>query len=84
MGALIVIVVIIIALVLYIALKPGRGGASLQRALRQKLYQLLNLPKAEADEMIERQIKNLQERFPGKTEEWCLEKIIYDLERDRS
>lgn len=34
-------------------------------------------------EITERLIQHVSQRHPDKTAEWCIEKAIYDLERDR-
>lgn len=43
----------------------------------------LRMPPEQADKTIERFLERLQERHPGKSREWYLEKILYDLQRDR-
>ena len=77
-----IMVIILILIVIYIyVIKSSKGGK--QRALRQEVRRKLRLPTEIADETIERHIKRLEERHPNRSEEWYLEKIIYDLERDR-
>jgi len=60
--------------------RPGKvkGGA-----LRKEIHRQLRLPPDAADQTIERHIERLRERYPNRSEEWYLEKILYDLERDR-
>lgn len=41
------------------------------------------LPSAEARRSLERQIERLQISRPGKNRLWYVEKILYDLQRDR-
>ncbi len=41
------------------------------------------LSEQQADEALQRQLKAARKRYPGRSEQWYLEKIIYDLERDR-
>lgn len=36
-----------------------------------------------ANESLKWQLNKLKTKTPGKTEEWYLEKIIFDLERDK-
>ena len=43
----------------------------------------LRMPPEQANNVIERYISRLQEKHPGRSQEWYLEKILYDLERDR-
>ncbi len=59
------------------------GGAGKVKSLRQEARRQLRLPRDEADQTIERHIDRLKERYPDRSEEWYLEKLIYDLERDR-
>jgi len=60
-----------------------RKGGGKQRALWQECRQKLRLSPKVADDTIERYIKRLKESHPNHPEEWYLEKIIYDLDRDR-
>lgn len=83
MGLLITLLIAAALLLIYYfwnRRQPGRGKAG---ALRQEARSLLKMPQGTADETIDRYIKNLQERFPNRDEEWYLEKIIHDLKRDR-
>lgn len=82
MGIWIVIAMAVIVLLYYYISRRKLSGRK-SDSLRKELRQQLNLPPAEAEKTIERHQKSLQERFPGRSEEWYLEKIIYDLERDR-
>ncbi len=75
----VIILAIIAALVYWFRKKPSSGVSQLHSECRRQL----KMPPAEADEVIERYISRLQERHPGKSREWYLEKILYDLERDR-
>jgi hypothetical protein len=74
------IILILIAIYIYV-IKSSKVGK--QRALRQDIRRQLRLPPKLADETIERHIIRLKKRHPNRSEEWYLEKIIYDLERDR-
>lgn len=74
--------VAIIAAVIFMR-KRYRGGRRKAPALRRELHQILGMPRETADETIERYIMSLQDRYPGRSEEWYLEKIIHDLRRDR-
>jgi len=74
------IILILIAIYIYV-IKSSKGGK--QHALRQEIRRQLRLPTKLADETIERHIKRLKKHNPNRSEEWYLEKIIYDLERDR-
>ena len=80
---LIMIAVIVILVILYFYLQRNRKGRGKLHALRQECYRKLHLPPKMADETIHRYIDSLKESHPNHTEEWYLEKIIYDLDRDR-
>ncbi len=82
MGIIILTVIVLLVLV-YFIWKRSRPGVGKEQALRQQIRRLLQQPPASADETINRYLANLKERYPGHPEEWYLEKIIYDLERDR-
>jgi hypothetical protein len=75
------IILILAAIYIYLTRKNKVGGK--KNALWQECRRQLRLPPKLADETIERHIKTLRERHPNHSEEWYLEKIIYDLERDR-
>ncbi|MEM6449453.1 MAG: hypothetical protein AAF703_03965 [Cyanobacteria bacterium P01_D01_bin.105] len=49
------------------------------RATRQKLLRLVGGNAAVA----QRLVSDVQTRNPGRSEQWCWEKAIYDIERDR-
>ncbi|MFK8181875.1 MAG: hypothetical protein AB8B99_00775 [Phormidesmis sp.] len=66
----------------------GNGGSSIgasqrsrgvPRATRQKLLRLVGGNAAVA----QRLVSDVQTRNPGRNEQWCWEKAIYDIERDR-
>ena len=79
-----ILAIIIILAVIYIYITRNKKGSVKKRALWQECRRLLRLPPKIADETIERHIKKLKIRYPDHSEEWYLEKIIYDMERDRS
>ena len=75
------IIFILAAIYVYLIKKNKVGGK--QHALWQECRRQLRLPPKLADETIERHIESLKERHPNRSEKWYLEKILYDLERDR-
>jgi uncharacterized protein HemX len=52
-------------------------------ALKRRYRQLVFLSGQQADDALQHQLKAARKRYPGRSEQWYLEKIIYDLERDR-
>jgi len=81
--ALIIIAVAVILIILYFYLIRNRKGGGKLHALWQECRRKLRLPPKIADETIQRYIDSLKESHPNHTEEWYMEKIIYDLDRDR-
>ena len=69
--------------------RPVRGvggrGSSIQRdrgVARGTRKQLLGLVGGNAA-VAQRLVNDVQQRNPGRSEQWCWEKAIYDVERDR-
>lgn len=83
--ALAIVLIIVVVVVVFFLRSRGAGiaGRGKSGSLRQEARRQLKLPPDQADQAIDRQIERLKERYPGRSEEWYLEKIIYDLERDR-
>jgi len=81
--ALIIIAVAVILIILYFYLIGNRKRGGKLHTLCQECRRKLRLPLKIADETIQRHIDSLKESHPNHTEEWYLEKIIYDLDRDR-
>ena len=63
--------------------RGGKGQQSQAKGLRGQCRRQLNMPPAQAEETIERYKESLRQKHPGQSEEWYLEKILYDLQRDR-
>ena len=51
--------------------------------LQNKYYNLSFQSRNEARKSLNRQLMLLKNKYPGYSQEWYLEKIIYDLKRDR-
>ncbi len=81
--AIVIIIVVIVVVIFFRSKGAGIVGHTKTGSLRQKARRQLKLPPEQADQTIDRQIERLKERYPGRSEEWYLEKIIYDLERDQ-
>lgn len=83
--SLILIIVLLITIGLYLYRKqkrPMRKGGR-RKVLWEECRRQLRLPPKEADEAINRHIEVLKKRHPDKSEEWYLDKILYDLGRER-
>jgi hypothetical protein len=80
---LIILAIAIALIILYSYRRRSPKGIGKQRALWQECRQKLRLPLKLADETIVRHIISLKKSHPNHSEEWYLEKIIYDLDRDR-
>jgi uncharacterized protein HemX len=78
---LVIIVIIAIGAVLVSFLRSRAADNTV--VLKQRYQQLVFLPGQQADDALRRQLKEVMKRHPGRSEQWYLEKIIYDLERDR-
>ena len=79
----IVLLIIIAAIIIYAAVYAAGGGRRKKNQLLKRYYELMGMPRRVAEETLSRQKEVLQKKFPGKTEEWYLEKIIFDLEKDK-
>ncbi len=53
------------------------------RKLKREYRMLYGSTKAEADKSLQRQLNVIKSKHPGQPEEWYLQKIVYDLEKDR-
>lgn len=74
-------VAVVVAVVIWWTKSRTGGGkvAQLKSAYRKEL----RVPPAEADRILESQLQRLRERYPDRDEVWYLEKLLYELERDR-
>lgn len=77
-----VYVLILAVIVIFIAFiyKKSRNEVNL---LKRRYRQLTFLSPSEVDKSLQLQIDRLKSKYPGRSEKWYLEKVIYDLERDR-
>jgi uncharacterized protein HemX len=78
---LVILVVIAIGTVLVSFLRSRATDNTAD--LKRRYQQLVFLSGQQADDALRRQLKEVMKRHPGRSEQWYLEKIIYDLERDR-
>jgi len=54
------------------------------KRLKREYKMLYGSSAADAEQSLQRQMANIKAKQPGKSEEWYLKKIIFDLEKDRS
>ncbi|MFE4105567.1 hypothetical protein [Almyronema epifaneia] len=62
--------------------RPPRSATNktgLQRQTQRELLRLTNGNRAVAQRLVDR----VRDQNPGRSEQWCWEKAIYDLQRDR-
>ncbi len=80
----ILLVAIFIAglVVLWKRRRPRREDTRLE-SLRREYFQLASGTRAEARERLARHLEGMMERNPGKSLEWCLERVILELRRDQ-
>lgn len=79
---LIVIIVIAVFFFFWQKKRAAGGGKSRARALRKEYGRKARLPLGQEDEYIDSYISRLEEKYPGRSEVWYLEKMLFDLERD--
>ena len=68
---------------IFVILYMRKGNKWRVNHLRRKFIALSRMSPAEANESLDWQIDKLKRKFPDKSMEWYLEKVLYDLERDR-
>ncbi|OWZ84772.1 hypothetical protein [Natranaerobius trueperi] len=78
-----IIGLVIIITIIYFVRQKGSITSSREQHLRNKCKSLLKTSDAEAEKTLTRLIERQKERNPGKSEEWYLDKILYDLEKDK-
>ncbi|MEM7770871.1 MAG: hypothetical protein AAGA75_28180 [Cyanobacteria bacterium P01_E01_bin.6] len=61
------------------ATSSATPASTVNAATQKRLSRLCNHDSA----IVERLINDIQTRYPGKSPQWCWEKAIFDLERDR-
>lgn len=78
-----VLIIIFAILVVLIIFYIRRGNKWHIKRLRRKFMALSRMSPADAKESLDWQIDKLKRKFPDKSMAWYLEKVLYDLERDR-
>ncbi len=67
-----------IALFLLKRKRAARGGGLREECLRE-----FRMPAEEAEKALVRHLEALKNKHPARQDDWYLEKILYDLRRDR-
>lgn len=78
-----ILVLGIIAIVVLAYFWPRQREKREKGKLRQEIRRKMRVDEARADEYIEDMKGRLKNKYPGKSEQWYLEKIMSDLERGR-
>ncbi len=68
----------VVALIFY--LRSGRWQAAV---LRRQYKRKLNMPEDLAETVTEENLSRLRKRYPGRSDAWYLDKMLYELKRDR-
>ncbi len=63
------------------ALRGKRGNEASR--LRQRYFQSVHQPRAQAEQSLARHMTRLQQRFPDRSETWYLRHVLSELRRDR-
>ncbi len=74
----ILLVLIGIAVAYFLASAPNK-----ETRLRNKYVCLSSQPPHIAEETLKEEIKRLRKKHPGRGANWYLEKIVYDMQKDR-
>jgi len=77
-----VLCILILVAVVVVAVLVVRSRSEIN-LLKKRYRQISFLPPKEAEKSLQRQIERLKSKYPNRSEKWYLEKVIYDLERDR-
>lgn len=74
-----ILILAVIVIIIVFAIR-SRSEVNL---LKRRYRQLTFLSPKEAEKSLQLQIERLKSKYPKRSEKWYLEKVIYDLERDR-
>ncbi len=77
---IVIVILIILALVFF---SPAQKEKRKQGQLRQQIRRKMRVSEDRAEEYIRDMKGRLEKKYPGRSEQWYLEKILSDLERGR-
>ncbi len=78
-----ILVIVIIVILALVFLSPGQKEKRKKGQLQQQIQKKMRVSESRADEYIRDMKGRLKKKYPGKSEQWYLEKILSDLERGR-
>jgi hypothetical protein len=79
----IIALIILAVLFFFWQKKRSNGGRHDLKALRREYSRKARLPLGREDEYIDSYILRMQEKYPARSEIWYLEKMLFDLDRDK-
>lgn len=74
------IIAVILFAILIVIIKPRMEIYRLKQRYKRLMFLY---SKEEAEKSLRFQIERLKNKYPGHSEKWYIEKVIFDLERDR-
>lgn len=78
-----IIVLVIIVILALVFFSPAQKEKRKQSQLKQQIQRKMRVSEERADEYIRDMKGRLKKKYPGRSEQWYLEKILSDLERGR-
>ncbi len=79
-----ILTIILFLIILYIAYYFFNKKKRSAKQLEKKYFMISGMPENIAKKTLERQKESLREKHPEKTEQWYMEKILFDLEKDKN
>ncbi len=79
----VLLIIIVIAIASYFLLARGPQEKRKQGQLKSAIQRKMRVNEKRAEEYIADMKRRLEKKYPGRSEEWYLEKILSDLERGR-
>lgn len=78
-----ILILILVAVIIFGVVYFGRDKFSRLERLKKKYYELSQLPPDEAERSLNFQLERLKEKHPDRDMEWYMDKIIFDLKKDK-
>ena len=77
------IVILVVGAVLCLGVLYWMLAGNEASRLRDQYFQMVRLPRAEAEKSLARHLGQLQQKHPGKSEAWYMRHVLAELSRDR-